>query len=114
MSGQGPYYGQAIYFSSFHPEALPSAIERYKKEILRVSGVLNKWLETHDWLVGEKLSYADLAFVPWQQYAEKAFEGEKDFAQEFPRLQQWLQTMRSLPPVVELIQVKPPIPHFIR
>lgn len=109
MSGQGPYYGQAVSFSYIHSEYLPSAINRYKNEVLRVSGVLDKWLETHEWLVGEKMSFADLAFVPWQQFAEKLFEGEKDFTQEFPRLQGWLQRMRTLTPVVELFRVKPPI-----
>lgn len=109
MSGQGPYYGQAVTFGYLHTEYLPSALTRYKNEILRVSGVLNKHLETHEWLVGEKMSYADLSFVPWQQYAEKLFEGEKDFAVEFPRLQQWLHTMRSLESVAEVIKAKPPI-----
>jgi len=28
MSGQGPYYGQAVWFTNYHPEKLPSAIER--------------------------------------------------------------------------------------
>ena len=41
ISGQGPYYGQAFWFAFWHPEKLPSAIERYKKEMKRVMGVLD-------------------------------------------------------------------------
>ncbi len=42
-TGQGPYYGQAGWFRMFHAEKIPSAIERYAKEVNRVTGVL----ETH-------------------------------------------------------------------
>jgi glutathione S-transferase len=43
VSGQGPYYGQAYWFKNSHPEKLQSAIDRYVKEIHRVSKVLDKW-----------------------------------------------------------------------
>ena len=65
VSGQGPYYGQANWFNVAHPERLPSAIERYKNEIKRVTGVLERVLEGKEWLVGGKCTYADLAFIPW-------------------------------------------------
>ena len=39
-SGQGPYFGQLGWFTLSHPEKVPSAIERYENEILRVLGVL--------------------------------------------------------------------------
>jgi hypothetical protein len=29
VSGQGPYYGQAVWFTKYHPEAVQSARERY-------------------------------------------------------------------------------------
>lgn len=78
MSGQGPYYGQAAWFTKFHPEQLPSAQERYYKEIKRVTSVLEGHLQKQDkgqdgpWLVGNKFSYADLAFVPWQYIVQMA------------------------------------------
>jgi len=40
-SGQGPYFGQAMWFANFHPEKLPSAIARYKEQTLRVVDVLS-------------------------------------------------------------------------
>jgi glutathione S-transferase len=44
---------------------LPSAISRYRKEVRRVLGVLNTALEGKKYLVGDKATIADLAFVPW-------------------------------------------------
>ncbi len=47
-----------------HPEKIPSAIERYQKEILRVLGVLESVLSQREWLVGGKCTVADLSFIP--------------------------------------------------
>ena len=49
----------------YHPEKIPSAIERYQKEILRVLGVLESVLSKQEWLVGGKLTIADLSFIPY-------------------------------------------------
>jgi glutathione S-transferase len=67
MSGQGPYFGQLAWFANFHHEKLPSAIERYTNEIIRVTGVIDTHLKTKgtEYLVGDKITYADLMFVPW-------------------------------------------------
>ena len=105
-SGQGPYYGQAAWFTKYHGEKIPSAIERYIKEVGRVSGVLEghlaKQKEKHPngdgpWLVGNKLSYADIAFVPWQRIAGTMFEGFKE--DDFPLVKEWLGKMTSRPAV---------------
>ena len=41
-------------------------LDRYGAEIWRVTGVIEAQLKKNgDWLVGDKCSYADLAFVPW-------------------------------------------------
>ncbi|EED20528.1 AAR2 family protein [Talaromyces stipitatus ATCC 10500] len=57
ISGQGPYFGQATWFARFHPEKLPSAIDRYANEIPRVIGVIERALSKNsagNWLVGDK------------------------------------------------------------
>ncbi|EMR69200.1 putative glutathione s- protein [Eutypa lata UCREL1] len=51
VSGQGPYFGQATWFMTLHPEKLPSAIERYQREIKRVLGVMEGHLEGRQWLL---------------------------------------------------------------
>ncbi|KAI0903462.1 glutathione S-transferase [Ustulina deusta] len=83
VSGQGPYYGQAGWFHHQHPEVVPSAIERYDAQARRVLAVLDGWLEGRDWLVGDKMTYADISFVPWNDrfdavvscHADNKFEG---------------------------------------
>ena len=64
-----PYFGQAGWFKLFHPEKVPSALERYQKEILRVWGVLESVLSEREWLVGDKCTIADLSFIACVQLA---------------------------------------------
>ncbi|SPO06931.1 related to glutathione S-transferase [Cephalotrichum gorgonifer] len=44
VSGQGPYFGQAVWFTLYHPEKLPGVVDRYVNEIRRVSGILDRAL----------------------------------------------------------------------
>ncbi len=91
MSGQGPYFGQAAWFTHFHPEKVPSAVTRYRNEIKRVTMVLDKVLADREYLVGDKCTYADLAFVPWYIAVPYAFAGEEvDLAKEFPNYGAWM------------------------
>ena len=56
-------FSQAFWFARFHQEKLPSAIERYVTETLRVFGVLDGVLAKQEWLVGGKPSIVDTSFV---------------------------------------------------
>lgn len=102
MSGQGPYYGQAMWFLRFHPEKLPSAVERYQNEARRVTGVLDKSLEGKKYLVGNKCTYADLAFIPWQDLVYKICP-EFDLQKEAPNVAAWMERMRSRPAIAGLV-----------
>ncbi|TVY55624.1 Glutathione S-transferase-like protein gedE [Lachnellula cervina] len=95
VSGQGPYYGQAYWFANFHPEKLPSAIERYVKEVKRVSGVLDSHLKDREYLVGDKCTYADLAFISWQTGIKAVTAEIYDEEKEFPHLSAWLKRITS-------------------
>lgn len=97
VSGQAPYYGQASWFSRFHPEKIQSAIDRYVSEMHRVNGVLERVLEHRDWLVGDKCTYADLAFIAWQRWAPKY--GGEDIYQKFPSVGAWVKRMEARPTV---------------
>jgi glutathione S-transferase len=100
VSGQGPYYGQASWFKKFHSEKVPSAVERYVGEINRVTGVLeghlqrekDKWESGEGpWLVGNKYSYADLAFLSWQTIVTRVIEKGDGFDQDkFPVVKDWV------------------------
>lgn len=103
VSGQGPYYGQAVWFTKYHSEKLPSAVERYVKEIARVSGVLEGHLARQKeagvdgpWLVGGKFSFADLSFLPWQVML--VFAGKDMYEQDaFPLVKDWIDRMLARP-----------------
>ncbi|KAI0023459.1 glutathione S-transferase [Xylariomycetidae sp. FL0641] len=101
-SGQGPYFGQCGWFTHLHPEKIPSAVERYVNEIKRVLGVLEGVLASKpkdaQWLVGDKMTYVDMAFVAWNdrldmvlmQTWEEVWEG-------LPHVQAWHRSMADLP-----------------
>ncbi|KAJ4356523.1 glutathione S- transferase, nitrogen catabolite repression regulator [Didymosphaeria variabile] len=101
ISGQGPYFGQATWFARFHAEKIPSAIDRYVNEIFRVTGVLDKALKANStgWLVGDKVTYADLSFITWSSVAEglvKQLGKWEGFEERFPTYTGWLAAMRRL------------------
>ncbi|KAJ5584778.1 uncharacterized protein N7459_004578 [Penicillium hispanicum] len=105
-SGQGPYYGQAVWFKKFHREPLPSAAERYVTEMKRVSGVVDAFLSKQDvgadgpWLVGGKCSYADLAWVSWQHHITRFIKEEDGYdVNDFPYMKDWLGRMMQREPV---------------
>ena len=107
VSGQGPYFGQAAWFKMFHPENVPSAVDRYVNEIKRVTGVLNRALEGQAWLVGGKFSFADLSFVMWYNSAVPRITGDAiDLGREFPNVNAWLERMRLRPAVKKVVQDK--------
>ncbi|SPJ92458.1 related to theta class glutathione S-transferase [Fusarium torulosum] len=103
VSGQGPYYGQVYFFKHYHSEKVDSVIERFAKEVRRVSAVLDAHLANHQYLVGEKCTYADIAWIPWQVVAASLVGEELDLAKEFPHLQAWLDRLTSRPAVKKVL-----------
>ena len=100
VSGQGPYWGQAAWFSNQHPEKVPSAVERYQDEIRRTMKVLDKILSDREYLVGGKCSYADLAFVPWSAVGGWLLGvDDKEIASQYPNYSTWLGRLMSRPAV---------------
>jgi glutathione S-transferase len=100
-SGQGPYYGQAMVFQYFFPEKLPGAIERYQNETKRVLMVLNTYLTDNkvDFLVNNRLSYADLSFFMWNTLLGAALPGQ-DWKAEYPAVAKWDAAVAARPSVV--------------
>ncbi|KAF2661055.1 glutathione S-transferase [Lophiostoma macrostomum CBS 122681] len=104
VSGQGPYFGQAAWFNVFHPNKIAEVQERYNKEVNRVVGVLDEILaqSKSGWLVGDKCTYADLIFIPYNE----AITG-MIFAQypgvfnidEYPHYKKWTAALKERPAV---------------
>ena len=112
VSGQGPYYGQAAWFLRYHPEDVPSAKKRYIDEIHRVTGVLEGHLAKQKdsgsgsgpWLVGGKMSYADIAFVPYQMILPGMILSKDQMdADKYPMVKDWLHRMSESPGIGKVI-----------
>ena len=67
MGGLGPMSGQLGFFHKFagreYEDRRP--FERYRDEVKRLLGVLDKRLEGRDWIMGNEYSIADMASWPW-------------------------------------------------
>lgn len=69
-------------------------MERYVKEMNRVSKVIDDFLADKEWLVGGKCSYADLAWVPWQGTVGKIITKEDGYdVSVYPNMEAWLNRM---------------------
>ncbi|EME41305.1 hypothetical protein DOTSEDRAFT_73646 [Dothistroma septosporum NZE10] len=112
MSGQGPYFGQAAWFQFFHSEKnITSAIDRYKNEIKRIISVIDLHLTKtgKPYLVGDKVTFADLMFVPWNIVAADMLMGGS-FAEEWqkthPKAWEWHQSLASRASVEQAQEIK--------
>ncbi|TCD61229.1 Glutathione S-transferase 2 [Steccherinum ochraceum] len=99
MSGHGPYMGQGFWFLRYHVDRVPSATERYQNETKRVLGVLESVLSKQEWLVGGKMTIADIIFVAWNNALRTLLGVEFDFENEFPATARWHTKLRALPGV---------------
>ena len=87
--------GQNNHFSHYAVEKLTYAMDRYRNEVNRLYGVLDKRLADQAYLAGE-YSIADMASYPWVVPHER--QGQK--IAEFPHLKRWLDTIAARPAVV--------------
>lgn len=109
-SGQGPYFGQKVFFSVYHPEKLPSAIERYANEVDRVTSVIELHLKQKgtQYLVGDKVTIADLSFIPWNWMLSFILgeDEEKSLAAKYPLFSAWRVKLESRPAVQKVWQLR--------
>jgi len=95
MGNLGPMSGQNNHFSNYAVEKLPYAMDRYRNEVNRLYGVLNRRLADRSFVAGE-YSIADMAIYPWIVPYER--QGQK--LEDFPHLQRWFEAIRARPAVV--------------
>ena len=85
---------------------MTSAKERYANEAKRVVGVLNNVLKGRDWLVGDKLTWVDLTFFPWNNAIKGMLEkGPVAFNEdEYPDYKRWMDKMRGRDSVMKVVK----------
>ena len=98
MGGVGPMAGQAHHFLKYAPQmdppqVLPYAQDRYRREVARLYGVLDRQLQGRAFVTGEDLTIADIAIWPWA----RGWEGQQQTLDDKPDLKRWLETLAARP-----------------
>jgi GST-like protein len=94
MGNLGPMAGQNNHFSNYVQEKIPYAMDRYRNEVNRLYGVLNRRLADRNFVAGD-YSIADMAIYPWIVPYER--QGQK--LEDFPHLKRWFGAVRARPAV---------------
>jgi len=100
MGGLGPMAGQAHHFLKYAPsleppQDLPYAKERYRSEVARLYGVLDRQLAQAEFVAGDFFSIADMAIWPWASN----WEGQEQSLDDKPHMARWLDLVAARPGV---------------
>ncbi len=98
MGGVGPMAGQAHHFLRYAPAMeppndLPYAKDRYRNEVARLYGVLDRRLGEASHVAGDFLSIADMAIWPWAQN----WKGQEQTLDDKPNFARWLDALAARP-----------------
>lgn len=80
-------------------------MDRYANEVRRVTGVIDAHLKKQktEYLVGDKLTYADLMFIPWAVAVSTLVKEKLDLS-GFEAYDEWLGKMTSRPAVAKILK----------
>ena len=67
IGGLGPMMGQHGHFKLYAPDRIDYATDRYRREVERLFGVMDRRLSDNQYLAGNEYSIADIACFPWVQ-----------------------------------------------
>jgi GST-like protein len=100
MGGVGPMAGQAHHFLKYAPQmdppqVLPYAQDRYRREVGRLYGVLDRQLAGNRFVAGDFFSIADMAIWPWAN----GWEGQEQSLEDKPHFARWLAEVGARPAV---------------
>ena len=102
MGGVGPMAGQAHHFLSYAPAMdppndLPYAQNRYRNEVGRLYGVLDRQLANNQFVAGDTLTIADIAIWPWAQN----WKGQQQDISDKPHFTRWLDALAARPAFIK-------------
>jgi GST-like protein len=100
MGGVGPMAGQANHFLRYAPQmdppqVLPYAQDRYRREVGRLYGVLDRQLGVRRFAATDGFTIADMAIWPWA----KGWETQEQTLGDKPHLARWLGEVGDRPAV---------------
>ena len=88
MGGFGPILGQAHHFLHFNPGKSDYAEARFRTEVARLYGVLDRRLEGRDYICDD-YSIADMACWPWVS----RYEWQQVNLADYPNVRSWYQRL---------------------
>ncbi|WAO93395.1 Hypothetical protein NCS54_01094200 [Fusarium falciforme] len=108
VTGQAPSHGEAWFYKQ-NPGEGEKAMKRYQDEVVRVVSVLDKALGGREYLVGDKCTLADLAFVPWASLIPYIFGEEVTLAslqleEKYPAYSAWYKATSNRPSVQKMFK----------
>ncbi len=100
MGGVGPMAGQAHHFLKYAPQLdppqdLPYPKDRYRTEVGRLYGVLDRRLADNEYVAGDFYSIADMSIWGWASL----WEGQQQVLDDKPHFARWLETVSARPGV---------------
>ena len=106
MGGVGPMAGQAHHFVKYAPAMdppndIPYAKTRYRNEVGRLYGVLNKRLAENEFVAGDDFTIADMAIWPWT----RGWEGQQQTLDDKPHMKRWMDAIAARPAVADAVKV---------
>ena len=100
MGGFGPILGQAHHFLHFNPGKSDYAEERFRSEVARLYGVLDRRLEGRDYICDD-YSIVDMACWPWVS----RYEWQQVNLTAYPNVRSWYQRLLARDAVQKGYQV---------
>ena len=100
MAGIGPMMGQANVFYRYFPEKLQSVIDRYQNESKRLFTVIDKHLESNQYLA-QDFSIADIANWSWIRIHK--WSGVE--IEDLPNLKRWMDEINLRPACIKGVQI---------
>jgi len=100
MGGFGPILGQAHHFLHFNPGKSDYAEERFRSEVTRLYGVLDRRLEGRDYICDD-YSIVDMACWPWVS----RYEWQQVNLTAYPNVRSWYQRLLARDTVQKGYQV---------
>jgi GSH-dependent disulfide-bond oxidoreductase len=100
MTGIGPIFGQYTHFTLFAPPGNDYSVSRYRTEMKRLYGLLEKRLGEAPYLGGDEYSIADVATFPWTRNHDA--QGVK--WADNPNLARWFDAIAARPAVKRALE----------
>ena len=86
-----------MHFQWAAPEKLPYAVNRYRREAERHYEVLDQHLATHDYILGDDYTIADMSAWGWIDRAARVMAGSEDPLAPYPHILRWFRNVDVRP-----------------